>query len=193
MLLPQRRSPPYIRLLLKSVIYRSHLLWEKVPRNEADEEGVKGRCAMEKFVYVTDTSSTASGPLDVCEANSTVACNMLSIGEGFGERSFVWATDEGSFCDRDDLGHSGRLSLQCIFFLWATDGNSICDSNDLEQSATCCMDASVPTGLTYILVLRKKQCKEPIGMIHIGSFDIVYLRLWIATISLSSIFVGLIL
>ena len=35
---------------------------EKVPRNEADEEGVKRRCAMEKFVYVTDTSSTASGP-----------------------------------------------------------------------------------------------------------------------------------
>ena len=71
------RSPPHIRLLLKSVIYRSLLLWEKVPRNEADEEGVKGRCAMEKFVYVTDTSSTASGPLDVCEANSTVACDML--------------------------------------------------------------------------------------------------------------------
>ena len=30
-------SPPHIRLLLKSVIYRSLLLWEKVPRNEADE------------------------------------------------------------------------------------------------------------------------------------------------------------
>ena len=41
---------------------KSLLLREKVPRNEADEEGVKWRCAMEKFVYVTDTSSTASGP-----------------------------------------------------------------------------------------------------------------------------------
>ena len=64
------------RLLLKSVIYRSLLLWEKVPRNEADEEGVKGRCAMEKFVYVTDTSSTASGP-------------PSPTGEGFGVRFLV--------------------------------------------------------------------------------------------------------
>ena len=49
---------------------------EKVPRNEADEVFYKQKD------LISLTSSTASGPLDVCEANSTVACNMLSIGEG---------------------------------------------------------------------------------------------------------------
>ena len=52
---------------------------EKVPRNEADEVFYKQKD------LISLTSSTASGPLDVCEANSTVACNMLSIGEGFGK------------------------------------------------------------------------------------------------------------
>ena len=78
---------------------------EKVPRNEADEVFTN------KKVFVSLTSSTASGPLDVCEANSTVACNMLSRGEGFGERSLVWVADGSSFCDRNDLGSSGRRPL----------------------------------------------------------------------------------
>ena len=38
-----------------------------------------------KLVCVANTSSTASGPLDVFEENSTVACDMLPKGEGFGE------------------------------------------------------------------------------------------------------------
>ena len=90
---------------------------EKVPRNEADEVFYKQKD------MISLTSSTASGPLDVCEANSTVACNMLSMGEGFGERSLVWVADGNSFCDRNDLGQSGRLSLRVryIFFVWATD------------------------------------------------------------------------
>ena len=78
MLLPQRRSPPHIRLLLKSVIYRSLLLWEKVPRNEADEEGVKGRCDREKFVYVTDTSS-------VLPSVKRLGKPPSPTGEGFGK------------------------------------------------------------------------------------------------------------
>ena len=32
-----------------------------------------------------NTSSTASGPFDVFKENSTVACDMLPKGEGFGE------------------------------------------------------------------------------------------------------------
>ena len=89
---PSEKSLPRIPLLPKSATYISLLLWEKVPRNEADEECVKGRCAMEKFVYVTNTSSTASGP-------------PSPAGEGSRKSRFL-AIDGGAFCDRYDIGSS---------------------------------------------------------------------------------------
>ena len=115
MLLPKYLLSPHIRLLLKSVIYRSLLLWEKVPRNEADEEGEKGRCAMEKFVYVTDTSSTASGP-------------PSPTGEGFCKPS-ISATDKGLVCERSDLGSSGRRPLQVLRCFYCFVNIRLCDGN----------------------------------------------------------------
>ena len=42
---------------------KSLLLWEKVPRNEADEEGVKRRIDMEKFVLLRTPHPPQAVPL----------------------------------------------------------------------------------------------------------------------------------
>ena len=44
--------------------------------------------------------------------------------------SFVLATDDGAFCDRYDIGQSGRLSLQSKKI---TDGSAFCDRSDLGR------------------------------------------------------------